>query len=93
MEEFQESYVRDRFDEMGVDLGRICIRTCGKYIGIFLGRGGGEVSWRDPMVKYVRRVREIRGLGLGLVETILSYKSLALPVTQFVAQFLEPPPA
>eukprot|EP00959_Pyramimonas_sp_CCMP1952_P218791 4575149-Pyramimonas_sp.AAC.1 len=42
MEEFQESYVRDRFDEMGVDLGGICIRTCGKYLGIFLGRGGGE---------------------------------------------------
>eukprot|EP00959_Pyramimonas_sp_CCMP1952_P241956 5057686-Pyramimonas_sp.AAC.1 len=52
---FQESYVRDRFDELEVDLGRICIRTCGKYPGIFLGRGGGEVSWRDPMVKYVRR--------------------------------------
>ncbi|CAK0806362.1 unnamed protein product, partial [Prorocentrum cordatum] len=93
MASYSEQYIRDRFDELGVDLASIQVRVNGKYLGIYLGRGGDELSWQDPRIKYVRRVRELRGLGMSFVENILCSKTLAVPVTQFVGQFFEPPPA
>ena len=57
-----------------------------------LQRGGrGEAaageSWRGPTDKYVRRMHEVRSIGLGFTRALINYRTHALPVLQFVAQF------
>eukprot|EP00959_Pyramimonas_sp_CCMP1952_P284680 5951212-Pyramimonas_sp.AAC.1 len=89
MGDFIELYVRDSFEELGVDLGSIQIRNPGK--GLHMEWGGGASSWKGPLVTYARSVREVRGLGLEFVETIMPHKTFALPVMQYVAELFEPP--
>eukprot|EP00959_Pyramimonas_sp_CCMP1952_P464233 9486253-Pyramimonas_sp.AAC.1 len=45
---YPESSVRDRFDELGIDLGGVQISANGNHLGVFLGRGGGGLSWGIP---------------------------------------------
>eukprot|EP00959_Pyramimonas_sp_CCMP1952_P365142 7646193-Pyramimonas_sp.AAC.1 len=49
----------------GIDSPGLVFAGCGKYLGLMLGPGGLEASWKASCRKYLGRVGLVQGLCLG----------------------------
>ena len=66
------------------------ITDAAKLLGFFLGPGCGKLNWRDPVIKLVKRVSEIKSATAPIqvnaydynarVSTVLSYQAQLLPI-------------
>ena len=67
------------------------ISSSGKYLGWHLGRDSVELSFQDPIKKFVHRVHEIVAGNAPAPTAIVRYNQRAVPVLSFVSQFACPP--
>ena len=69
----------------------IHVNTCGKYLGIIVGPGAYSSSWDAPLVKYRARVAAIRAESLSVMQSLMDYRTFALPVLSYIMQFQKAP--
>ena len=67
------------------------VATTAKYLGVYVGPGRQEASWRAPLAKYLARAQLWGRLGVGLQLTLLAYRVYIASVLIFVGQFEELP--
>ena len=69
------------------------IKSCGKYLGFWLGPCAGAIQWLDPIQKWSSRVKAIAGTHSAASVSSLLYNSRALPVLSFKCQLTNLPKA
>jgi len=71
--------------------GDIQVATKGKYLGINIGPGASISSWDAPLHKFKVRVASIKQEGLGMMQSLIDYRTFAFPVLAYVMQFQKAP--
>jgi len=67
------------------------IQASGKYLGWILGVDSVNMSYKDPLAKFVGRVDEVCGGNAPAATSICRYNQRAVTVLSYVSQFAVPP--
>jgi endonuclease/exonuclease/phosphatase family metal-dependent hydrolase len=68
------------------------VQTKIQYLGIAVGLDAARSSWSSPLAKYLREVKRIHVLGLGLLRSTLLHNLFAFSCLQYVASLFAPGP-
>ena len=82
----QHDQVRRHLCISAQEFASITISECGTYLGIVIGPGAGQSSWKKPLAKYLETAKAWGAQGLGLQYGALAYTTYVLPILSFVAQ-------
>jgi len=83
--------VRERMAATSAAWGQCEFNYKAKYLGVFLGPGKGEESWKKPLQKLESRAARWRGTGCSLMCTVAFYNVYLISVLMFVAQLEDLP--
>jgi hypothetical protein len=70
---------------------RLPMASFAKYLGLYLGPGARDESWRGPVRKMQRRLEDWAWRDAGLMTAIRIFNTYLLSTLSFVCQFLPPP--
>ena len=62
-----------------------------KYLGVWIGRRGKQLTWTAPLAKFKTRVAEFFEGNAPSLQSVLRYNERALPVFSYVSQVCLPP--
>ena len=89
--QYTDSEVRRRIQLEAPLWGGVNIAAAAKYLGLFVGPGKKEHSWKGPIRKYLDRSAQWGKRGLGLPLTLPAYQTYIVTVLRFVAQLEDLP--
>ena len=74
-----ESQLRDGVRRAAPRWAGISIARAAKYLGLYVGPGRGELSWKGPVDKCLERARLWGKIGAGMFTTLNAYRIYILP--------------
>lgn len=88
---FEKDHVRTAIDALVPSWCNVAIASKGKALGLWIGPSAMLDSWAAPMNKVRDRIITCANLHAGDMAALMTFRMVAFAVTQFVAQFSEPP--
>ena len=88
----EEDNVRALVHACAPGWGGLTIAEAAKYLGMYLGPGGRQLSWDAPIKKFLTRASQWGKLGVGLLMSIKAYRVYIASVLLFVGQLVPLPP-
>ena len=82
--------IRAIIAEVSCEFAHCKAQLAGKYLGVFVGAGAGDVQWSDLPAKVGERTAQIRAQHSGLVFSLLVFRVYVTSLLQYKAQFLCP---
>jgi hypothetical protein len=88
---------REAWDPIRLDLAqrpldsRLPMADTAKYLGLYLGPGAKDTSWKGPVRKMQQRLHDWDWRNAGLMTAIRIFNTYLLSTLSYVGQFLPPP--
>ena len=85
---FSDFQVRRKLKQSAPRASGILIQSSGKYLGYLVGPSAATKVWDKPSSKFLRRARHVRGLGLSLFETSVTFGIFAFSVLRITLRLM-----